>query len=384
MRSVLHVIDSVAEEASGPSYSVPRLCRALATNGDRVRLLSIGEPGTTEADGYRHDRFRHDWNSVPILRRLRASRALRSALKSLAGDVDVVHAHGLWLMSNVYPAWAADRSGKPLVVSPRGMLGAAALRFSRWRKRLFWLALQGGALRRAACLHATSGAELADIRAAGLRQPVAVIPNGIDVAAPDGAKKTSTGLRTALFLGRIHPKKGLESLLAAWARVEAVHPDWRLDIVGPLEVKYSGELQRIITDRKLARARLAGPLYGAEKFRAYAQADLFVLPTLNENFAMTVAESLAQGTPVISTKGAPWQGLEMHKCGWWIDHGADALAAALDRAMSLERHRLAEMGEAGRLWMQRDFSWDAIAREMSSIYGWLAGRGDRPSCVRTE
>jgi glycosyltransferase involved in cell wall biosynthesis len=384
MCSIVHVIDSVAEEASGPSYSVPRLCEALARNGDRVRLLSLGEPDKVEAGGYSHDRFYQDWTTVPVLARLRASHALYSALTSLAPEVDVIHAHGLWLMSNVYPAWVAKRSGKPLIVSPRGMLGAAALQFSRWRKRAFWLALQAAALRSASCLHATSDAELADIRAAGLWQPVAVIPNGIDVPERGTTKRPSDRSRTVLFLGRIHPKKGIDSLLAAWAAVEGKHPDWRLEIVGPLEGDYAGALERIIANKRLARARLAGPLYGADKFGAYAEADLFVLPTLNENFAMTVAEALAQGTPVISTKGAPWQGLEQHGCGWWIDHGVDALATTLDRAMNLERDRLAEMGTAGRVWMQRDFSWTAIAREMSSVYGWLAGRGQRPSSVIAE
>ncbi len=384
MQSVVHVIDSIAEEASGPSYSVPRLCEALAADGNRVRLLSLGEPGTEDARSYRQERFRPDWTGVPVLQRLRGSRALCAALTAMAGEADVIHAHGLWLMSNIYPAWAARRSATPLIVSPRGMLGAAALQFSRWRKRAFWLALQGSALRTAACLHATSEAELADIRAAGLCQPVAVIPNGIDVPPHAGIKPAPQGMRTVLFLGRIHPKKGIDTLLAAWAAIEARHPDWRLDIVGPLDGDYAPTLERIIADRKLARARLSGPLYGADKFRAYAEADLFVLPTLNENFAMTVAEALAQGTPVISTKGAPWQGLEAHGCGWWIDHGVEPLASTLDRAMSTDRARLADMGEAGREWMQRDFSWGAIAQTMMSVYRWLAGREARPSCVIAE
>jgi glycosyltransferase involved in cell wall biosynthesis len=106
-----------------------------------------------------------------------------------------------------------------------------------------------------------------------------------------------------------------------------------------------------------------------------------VLPTLNENFAMTVAESLAAATPVISTRGAPWAGLEGERCGWWIEHGIEPLAAALQEAMTLPRPELHAMGRRGRAWMERDFGWDAIARKMSGVYSWLADRADRPESV---
>ncbi len=109
-----------------------------------------------------------------------------------------------------------------------------------------------------------------------------------------------------------------------------------------------------------------------------------MLPTRNENFAMTVAESLAAATPVICTKGAPWAGLAANGCGWWIDHGSEALAAALDQAMTLPPDRLRAMGERGRAWMQRDFAWDGVAVRMAAVYRWLARGGDRPAFVRTD
>jgi glycosyltransferase involved in cell wall biosynthesis len=96
---------------------------------------------------------------------------------------------------------------------------------------------------------------------------------------------------------------------------------------------------------------------------------------------MTVAEALAQGTPVISTKGAPWAELVSHGCGWWIDHGSEPLAAAMDQAMSLSWQQLASMGEAGRSWMRRDFNWYEIATSMRSVYHWLLEQGERPPCI---
>ena len=109
---------------------------------------------------------------------------------------------------------------------------------------------------------------------------------------------------------------------------------------------------------------------------------LFVLPTLNENFAMTVAESLAAGTPVIATKGAPWAGLETESCGWWIDHGVEPMAAALAAAMARPPEALRVMGARGREWMQRDYSWDRIGHEMLEAYRWAVTRGTPPPMVR--
>jgi glycosyltransferase involved in cell wall biosynthesis len=380
--SIGHVIDSVADEASGPSYSVPSLCDALARLGDEVRLFTISD-NIAGAVRYRHEQFDQDWKTVPILEKMRASRALYKALDHSAAELKVFHSHGLWLMANIYPAWVAQRHKLPLVVSPRGMLGRQALQFSRYRKLAFWYALQRSALQSATCFHATSEKEYRDVRTAGLRQPIAIIPNGIDLP-PRREVKTFGGSKTVLFLGRIHPKKGVASLIEAWSKLEDKFTDWHLKIVGPTANNdYAKDLQQMIDAKKLARAQFSGPLYGASKSDAYSEADLFILPTLDDNFAMTVAEALAHGTPVISTKGAPWQDLEKHGCGWWIDHGVLALTSALNHAMSIDRQRLAEMGQAGRAWMEGEFSWNSVARSMDSVYRWLAGSAPQPSCVTT-
>src|SRR5438046_2768308 len=127
-----------------------------------------------------------------------------------------------------------------------------------------------------------------------------------------------------------------------------------------------------------------GPVYGEAKWDAYRAADLFVLPTLNENFGLTVAEALAAETPVISTKGAPWNRLEPEGCGWWIDHGVEPLAATLQTAMAMPRTALRGMGAKGRAWMAREFSWDHTATDMLSVYRWLVHGGEPPPTVRSD
>jgi glycosyltransferase involved in cell wall biosynthesis len=382
-----HVIAGLDPAYGGPSYSVPRLCEALAGAGAEAMLLSVAEKEDVERDtyckGYRDCRFTWDYAHIPILRRLRSSEGLSSALRDVASTADVIHNHGLWLMPNVRAAEAAASGSTPLVISPRGMLAPAALAFSRLKKRAFWQLLQGPAIRGAACLHATSDQEYEEIRTLGLANPIAIIPNGMDL--PELSARSTTGLvgeRIVLSLGRLHPKKGLPRLLHAWSKVEAGFPDWRLKIVGPPEVGHDGELRALARALGLARVCIEGPIYGDAKTVAYREADIFVMSTLTENFGLTVAEALAAGTPVISTKGAPWSGLEREGCGWWIDHGVEPLASALADAMALARGILKAMGDKGRAWIARDFSWDRIAHDMLDVYLWLSRSAEPPPTIR--
>jgi glycosyltransferase involved in cell wall biosynthesis len=382
----VHVIAGLDPAHGGPSYCVPRLCEALAATGAGVTLLSVAKANGAGLDisekGYRDRRFAWDYTDVPILRGLRSSSGLSGALYNISITADVIHTHGLWLLPNVQAGWAAKRARKPLVISPHGMLDPAALAFSRLKKRAFWTLFQGSAIRDAACIHATSEQEYEEVRRFGLANPVVIIPNGIDfpelVGQPTGRP---TAERVVLSLGRIHPKKGLDRLIRAWVNVESKRPGWRLRIIGPSEIGHDNELRALAVTLGLSSVSIEGPIYGDVKHAAYHAADLFVLPTLNENFGLTVAEALAAGTPVIATKGAPWPGLQREECGWWIDHGIESLATSLTQATAMPREALKAMGARGRAWMRRDFSWHRVGQEMLDLYGWLARTMERPSTI---
>lgn len=373
VQMIRQIVASVDDEAAGPSYSVTSLAAALQLQGLDSGVLAVGRRETEPW----LEVHAQDFASVPVAKRLRISGGLARAIGEAAEQGAVLHSHGLWLMPNIYPARAAQRHGVPLVVSPRGMLGEAALAFSARRKKLFWVLAQRRALEAAACFHATSMAEAEDIRRAGLTAPVVVIPNGIDIPKVQALSRS----RTILCLGRIHPKKGIDRLITAWAQLAGRYPDWRLRIVGPSEMGYREDLQRQVHDLRAPRVDFEGPLFGDDKLKAYRKAGLFVLPTLNENFGMVVAEALAAGVPAICTRGAPWAGLISERCGWWIDHGPDALAAALDNALSLPDSERAAMGARGRAWMGRDFGWDGIAARMAQVYSWCSAQGEKPACI---
>jgi glycosyltransferase involved in cell wall biosynthesis len=193
--------------------------------------------------------------------------------------------------------------------------------------------------------------------------------------------RSATGLRRLLFLGRIHPNKGLDMLLPAWKAVEDRFPDWQLSVIGPDEGGYQSQMMKFATDLAIKRIEFGGAKFGAQKWQAYADADLFVLPSYSENFGMSVAESLASGVPSIVAKGAPWAGLETNGAGWWIDIGVDPLVACLESALVQSPEALKVMGERGRAWMMREYSWQRIGQQMVDAYRWVLHGGERPAWV---
>ena len=375
----LHTVPAIDAEASGPSYTVPRLCEALIASGVETTLAVLEGGGEAERPSFVK-------TFPPGLgpRRLGQSPTMARWLREQAetGRIDVLHNHGLWMMPNVYPGWARKSGKFRLVVSPRGTLSEWALKHHAWRKRVFWWLFQEQTLRRADAFHATSEEEYQDVRRLGFRQPVCVLPNGIDI--PALVKTPVTGRRKLLYLGRIHKIKGIDMLLRAWQTLQGRFPDWELVVAGPDDGGYLPVMQALARQLGLQRVSFPGPLYGEEKLAAYRSASLYVLPTHSENFAMTVAEALAAATPVITTRGAPWRGLETNGAGWWIEIGVDPLVACLEEALGLPEERLAEMGRAGRAWMEREFSWTTIGLQMAAFYRWLCGSGERPACVRVD
>lgn len=374
----VHIVPSIGEEASGPSYSVPSLCRALGVAGVDVALhvLARGVPQMwSDISIETHP----EWSGV--FRRLGVSPELRRALRSEAKGASVIlHNHSLWMMPNVYPGIVIANTRSRLVTSPRGVLDPWARRRSRWSKRIMMVLLQRRTLERTDCFHATSNSEFESVRGAGLRAPVAVIPNGVDV--PPLVRETRPEARKLLFLGRLHPKKGLDLLLRAWAATAQQFPEWELHIVGPDEGAYRQDLERLSSDLRGPRVVFRGPVYGAEKWRELASASLFVLPTHAENFGLAVAEALASGVPAIVTRGAPWQGLELKRCGWWIEQGVDSLTACLRDALIRSPPELESMGLRGREWMSREFSWTRMGEMMAKTYAWLLGGGTAPEWIR--
>jgi glycosyltransferase involved in cell wall biosynthesis len=198
-----------------------------------------------------------------------------------------------------------------------------------------------------------------------------VVPNGMDLPVPDGKRHALTAgpdrRRIALFLSRIHPVKGLPMLIEAWARLRPA--GWELHIAGPDESGHLLHVQAQIKAGGLSDSvRILGPVSAAQKSTVFAQADLFVLPTHSENFGMVIAEALAHGVPVLTTKGAPWPMLTDRRCGWWVEANAEGIADGLMAATSCAPAELCAMGQRGRALIQEQFGWPRIGERFVTLY----------------
>jgi glycosyltransferase involved in cell wall biosynthesis len=374
---VVHVVPHVDKEASGPSYSVPRLCQAVASQGAEVELLCLAaaeSPPDVRVSIFPESRW---------LKPFGISSALLRALSVREKDVDIIHNHSLWMMPNIAAGMMAGRGRAQLVTSPRGTLSTWALSRSRFKKSLVW-PLQRRALFSAACIHATAEEEYLDVRRLGVRVPVAVLPNGVDIPVIETPPPRTHERRCVLFLGRIHPVKGIDLLLEAWKRVESQHAEWDLVIAGPGEDRHVRAEQNRARDLGLQRVRFFGPAYGPDKSALFLASALFVLPSHSENFGMAIAEAMAFGLPVITTTGTPWKRLDAVGAGWCIERDVENLVGALNRAMSMSADALHTYGMNGRTWMTEAFSWKSVGQRMMQVYVWLTGKGPPPECVRLD
>lgn len=376
---VVQIVSTIEREAAGPTYSVRKMCEALAESNVDVTLHVLAKTKQT-GQHRRYNVEAHQAWSFPGA--LGISPGMRRRLKIEAQVADIFHNNLLWMMPNYYAGTIVHQRKARLITSPRGALAPWAWQRSRWKKAIFWHLGQKDALLNAACLHATAQNEYQDIRRMGFNTPVALIPNGVDIpeyvvrSARNGQKKR------LLFLGRIHPVKGVDMLLRVWSSMERRFPEWELAIYGPDEGGYLREMKLLASELSLERVKFGEAVYGDEKSKIYSSADLYILPTHTENFGLTVAEALAHGVPCIVTKGAPWNGMQEHHCGWWVDRTENVLRDALSEAMACTSHELQEMGARGRQWMKDEFSWQGIGEKMLITYQWLLDGGSVPDWVR--
>lgn len=309
------------------------------------------------------------------------------------GAYDVVHTNGLWSWASVAAASWARRTQRALIVSPHGMLDEWALEHSRLRKRVALILFERDHLSRAVCLHALTEAEARSILNAGFKMPIAVIPNGIDVAPAEAIFPlpgclSGDNRQILLFLGRLHPKKGISPLLAAWAKALLLKPNlgktWRLVIAGWDDGGHSEAYQRAAGQLGVGESVVfCGPLFGADKAAAYAHARAFILPSFSEGLPMTVLEAWSHSCAVFATKHCNLPEGFRSGAAIQITTDADEMAAVLVNSLS-NLEQLADIGEAGRQLVIRQFTWARISAQWRQVYAWAAGRRPQaPDCILT-
>lgn len=270
----------------------------------------------------------------------------------------------------------------PYVISTRGMLEPWSLNQSSFKKKIAMFLYQRRDLNLASCIHATAESEANNIRALGFNNPIAIIPNGINLNDFRKYSKKKNNIRKLLFLSRIHKKKGIENLIHAWHKLDkSITENWNVEIVGNGDKKYISTLNELISSLDL-QINITKPVHGDEKIRKFQNSDLFVLPTYSENFGIVIAEALASNVPVITTKGAPWQDLNTYECGDWIEIGIAPLIKSLSQMLVKSDDELNEMGKRGRKLIEDKYSMEAVACDFNKLYEWILGISDKPSFIK--
>jgi len=361
--------------------SLRLLASAQADMGHRVRVVYTGIPEDGEPVRFSEN--------VEVLRAgalgpTRWSCNLIAISLSNGFSPDVVHSHGLWLDTGRQAKKISRKVNVPYIVSPCGMLQENALKRSAWKKTLAWYAFQKEVLLSATALHAKSDTEASGIERIFSKSTIKVISNPIEKPPVKHRSKENSedkklrryifeetritsSHKIVLFLGRIHPVKGLERLIQAWAIIAEKLTDWRLFIVGPDENGYQAELESKMTSDIGETIKFKGPIWGEKRWGAYQAADLLAAPSDFENFGQSIAEALAVGLPVVTTTGTPWKELNDKRCGWWVEPSPESLAAALEEAMRLSDAERRDKGNIGKQIVQRFFP-EVIAREMCALY----------------
>ena len=288
---------------------------------------------------------------------------------------NVVHIHGIWtpILTRVQ-RWATANNFK-LVWSPHGMLQTRAL-MMKWPKKLAGLLVyQWKALKAADVIHVCSDSEARNVARLRLGLPMVKVPLGVNFSDKRLviSDKREGEKFTLLYIGRVNKGKGLTNLIKAWKILGGMCPEvcakWRVVIAGFDEENHAAELRRLAKRYKLEEAiEVRGPVYGEEKDKLYAAADLFILPSLSENFGSVILESLIQGVPTIATTGTPWEDLPRVGCGWWVMPNPNSLAEALTSAMCLPSKMRRQMGEVGRKWAKETFSWPRVGKQVEEMY----------------
>jgi len=394
-------MDSISRASGGVFDAERRLQQTLhAQMGLGVQVVGSCD-SYTESD-------RETWHPlVPIVCAIRGPKSFGFAPGLLdvlvKAEVDLAYFVGLWQYPSVAALRWASRTGKPFMVAPHGMLDPWAVRNSGVKKWIAAWLFQNAQLKKSSCVRALCPAEATSIRAYGLKNPLCIIPNGIDLPActtgREGVAADSSfasGRKVALYLGRLHPKKGLSNLLEAWSRVRGTQSkEWMLAIAGWDQGGHEAQLKQQATNLGIrwedaaSRSRpdnsllFLGPQFGDAKAECHRHCDAFILPSFSEGLPMVVLEAWAYGKPVLMTPECNLpEGFAAH-AALRMEPTINSITEGLRQLFEMSADERRAMGKCGLTLVEKRFTWPKIAFEMKQVYEWLLGGGPKPDCVVT-
>lgn len=377
--NILHVITSIYKDGGGTSEVVPRICLSQKDNGNDVTLAVLndnmpisltGENAINQ--GVKIIKFQRD-TIYPHY--IGISSDMKKGIASLVHNSDLIHLHGLWQAPCWYAASECRKQNKPYVIMPHGFLNPERLKISYFKKRIIAWLIENRNLNNAAGLIATSESEMKGLRSYGLKNPIHIMPIGIDLEhymVNSSSHKSLTNNESIsnkhilLFFSRISPIKGLDLLAEAWSHIQKQNfSNWTLHIIGPDDRGYKGKISKLYREICPPNSyEFHEPVYGDEKYKILSKSSAFILPTRNENWSIAVAEAMASGLPVICTKGAPWPCLGEN----WVDISVEGIENGLLRIMSASDQERYEIGSQNRKWIAENLNWSIITENMIQFY----------------
>lgn len=282
---------------------------------------------------------------------------------------DLVHVNCCWMPACAFVQQMAQKRNIKVVLTPHGMLEPWIIKRHYWTRKLPALLLyQKAAIQNADCLQATAESEKENLLKLGYNSNIKIVKLGIDVESII-MKISWKKNKQLLFLSRVHVKKGINYLIEAADILRDDLQGYKILVAGEGDADYVASLKQQIMDKGLQDIiQLIGGVYGNKKWELFQTSDFFVLPTHSENFGLAIAESLASGTPVITTVGTPWNDLNSSNAGAWIEIGTQPLVETLRRFLSLSDGELETMGKNGRKLIETKYSAKVMAEEMMKVY----------------
>jgi glycosyltransferase involved in cell wall biosynthesis len=392
---VLHVIPAIADRYGGPSQAVFEMCRAIRAVGVEAEIA------TTDADGP-DGRITYGaerpclFKDVPVWvfprtcsEHWKYSFHLQRWLDAHVAEYDLLHVHAVFSHATTAACRAARRRNVPVILRPCGMLAPYSLSLSALRKRVYWQLVERRNVEQARCLHATSPEEREELQRLVPQVDVQCIPLGLprevwSVPRRPGVFRQRFGIPPErpllLFLSRLHRKKGLaDLLLPALARLPA---EVMLAVVGegdPHDPDYARHCRSVAAELGVEeRTVFTGPIYAPDKWYAYDDADLYVLPSQHENFGITVVEAAARGTPTLFSPGVQAGRLLLDAgTGLVANNDVDSLATAIAQFLQRSPEDRREAGARASEFARRELSLEAMAQKLLRMYERVAESRER-------
>lgn len=385
--NILILTSVLSRNAGGLHYSVPALTKSVSIDGYNVSLMGFKDQFSDTDEKIYSDISVITYKTKFPFRNSCHSFEIRKKIKSLSPAI--IHQQGIWSFLSWYTLrYKRMNSNCKTIITTRGMLDPWIIRRSPVKKWIVRKWFVDENFRKADCIHALCKSEYNSIRKYGLKNPVAIIPNGTNIPkwTRDYEKFKTKKTKTILFLSRLHPKKGVLELIDAYAMINESHPDitakWHLKIGGWGDVDYIGKIKdKIRINRLTTKVELLGSVYGEDKDKLLKEVDAFILPTYSEGLPMAVLEAWAYGLPVITTEFANLpEGFE-HGASFEISTEPEKMSHELTTFLSLSDDIIIEYGKNGYTLSKNDFSWEAIGKKVVRLYEWLLGNTNKPEFV---